>query len=181
MPFEPGGLADKLGNRYEGRWLVTQLLRLLNERLESVTIEAIGDDEQGVDIWVTENSGVRQAHQCKARNGSKEFWTLGDLNARGVLEKLKYQLDRDPTYQFFFSSSVGFETFHDICDFARRSDSNPVLFFEEKIKKGSSQINTCFENFCKFMSLDPQEEVDRTHAFNYLKRIHITVFSKVDP
>ena len=26
MAFEPGGLADKLGNRYEGRWVAKQLL-----------------------------------------------------------------------------------------------------------------------------------------------------------
>ena len=52
MAFEPGGYADKLGNRYEGRWVVKQLLRLLNEEINSVTIEAIGDDEQGVDVIV---------------------------------------------------------------------------------------------------------------------------------
>lgn len=31
MGFEPGGRADKLGNRHEGRWVAKQLLRLLNE------------------------------------------------------------------------------------------------------------------------------------------------------
>ena len=33
MAFEPGGRADKLGNRYEGRWVAKQLLRLLNEEM----------------------------------------------------------------------------------------------------------------------------------------------------
>ena len=36
MAFERGGYADKLGNRYEGRWVVRQLLRLLNEEIRSV-------------------------------------------------------------------------------------------------------------------------------------------------
>jgi len=30
MPLEPGGYADKLANRYEGRWVVRQLLRVPN-------------------------------------------------------------------------------------------------------------------------------------------------------
>ena len=89
MPFEIGGLSDKLGNRYEGRWLAARLLSLLNEKIFSVTIEAIGDDERGVDLWVEQKDGVRQAHQCKARNGSKENWDLGDLASRGVLSYLK--------------------------------------------------------------------------------------------
>ena len=47
MSLEPGGHAEKLGNRYEGRWVVRQMLSLLNEDILSVTIEAIGDDEKG--------------------------------------------------------------------------------------------------------------------------------------
>jgi hypothetical protein len=39
MGFEPGPMADKLGNRYEGRWVAKQLLRLLNEDIQSVTVE----------------------------------------------------------------------------------------------------------------------------------------------
>lgn len=41
MAFEPGGMANKLGNRYEGRWVAKQLLRLLNEEIESVTVNLI--------------------------------------------------------------------------------------------------------------------------------------------
>lgn len=73
MAFEVGGRADKLENRHEGRWVAKQLLRLLREEIKSVTIESIGDDEQGVDLWVELNDGKRQAQQCKARNAGKEF------------------------------------------------------------------------------------------------------------
>ena len=115
MPFETGGLGDKLGNRYEGRWLAFKLLSLLKEKIRSITVEAIGDDERGVDLWITQKDGVRQAHQCKARNASEEYWSIGALAARGILQNLKYQLDRDPDHQFFFVSSVGSELFNDIC------------------------------------------------------------------
>ena len=41
MAFESGGMANKLGNRYEGRWVAKQLLRLLNEEIHSVIVELI--------------------------------------------------------------------------------------------------------------------------------------------
>lgn len=176
MPFEKGGLADKLGNRYESRWLATWLLKLLNEKIQSVTIEPIGDDEQGVDIWIVENGGVRQAHQCKANNSSKESWEVSDLEARGVLAKMQFQLDRDESNQFFFVSSVGSNKMKSICEYARRSHGNPDLFFEEKIENSSIDVRECYEKFCKYLSLDSQNQQDRSRAFNYLRRINITVF-----
>jgi len=72
MAFEPGGRADKLGNRYEGRWVAKQLLRLLNEDIQSVTIEAVGDDEKGVDF-------AKHVIQSKAFTDSA-FRLIYDLN-----------------------------------------------------------------------------------------------------
>lgn len=71
MAFERGGYADKRGNQYEDRWVVKQLLRVLNEEILSVTVEPVGEDERGVDLWVTRCDGTRQAQQCKARNPRK--------------------------------------------------------------------------------------------------------------
>src|SRR5688500_18182410 len=100
MAFEAGGYASKLGERYEGRWVVRQLLFLLQERLRSVTLEAVGDDEDGVDVWIERVDGVREAQQCKAGNGTKKEWTFADLARRGVMEYAKRQLERDPVYLF---------------------------------------------------------------------------------
>lgn len=176
MPFERGGLADKLGNRYEGRWVVTQLLSLLEEKIQSVTIEAIGDDERGVDLWIVLKNGVRQAQQCKARNTSKEYWPISDLIARGVLDKIRFQLDRDLNHQFAFVSSVGSEVFKDICEYARRSNNNAGAFYQEKILKASQDVQTCFRQFCNYLSLDPVKEADLNQAFDYLRRVYINVF-----
>lgn len=84
MAFEPGGMSEKLGNRYEGRWVAKQLLRLLNEEILSVTVEPIGPDEQGVDLLVVGKDGVRQLQQCKARCGGREFWTISALRDKGI-------------------------------------------------------------------------------------------------
>ncbi len=62
MAFELGGYADKLGNRYEGKWVARQLLALLNEQIQTVTVEAIGDDAVGVDLVVEKLDGIREFH-----------------------------------------------------------------------------------------------------------------------
>ncbi len=84
MSFEAGGRADKLGNRYEEMWIARQMLLLLEEKIRSITIEAIGDDEQGVEFWLETCDGKRQAHQCKARNASNEHWTIGIFDRQTV-------------------------------------------------------------------------------------------------
>jgi len=177
MPFESGGMSDKLGNRYEGRWVAHQLLSLLDEKVHSVTIEAIGDDERGVDLWVQQNDGTREAQQCKARNASKEYWSVADFANRGVLENLQFQLNRDPSYKFVFISSVGSGTFNDICEYSRRSDDNPELFYKAKILQAGNDVQKCFRGFCEALSLDPENEINLNQIFNYLKRTHIQVKS----
>lgn len=176
MPFEQGGLADKLGNRYEGHWVAKQLLALLNEEIHSVTIEAIGDDEQGVDLWIEDNNGFRQAQQCKARNASREYWSISDLNSRGVLTYLNFQLDRDPNYQFAFISSLGSDMFKSICDFARRSNNNPEFFYQHKILAAGKEVQESFLKFCRSLALEADNKADRDKAFGYLKRIYIQVY-----
>jgi len=125
MGFEPGGMADKLGNRYEGRWVAKQLLRLLNEDIQSVTVELIGPDQKGVDLLVVKKDGVRQLQQCKARLGSQNLWSVKALGSRGILGHLQIHLDRDPQQEFALVSGIPAQTFADICESARNSNDNP--------------------------------------------------------
>ncbi len=176
MAFEPGGLADKLGNRYEGRWVAKQLLRLLNEEIHSVTVEAIGDGERGVDLWIQKNNGAKQAQQCKARNGSNGSWSINDLRGRGVLSYLQFQLDRDPSIEFGFISGIGATLFHDICESARNSNQNPEDFFNYQVKAISRDRREAFRQFCESLSLDSTQAGDRMKAFDYLRRTYINLY-----
>ncbi|MZK51418.1 hypothetical protein [Clostridium beijerinckii] len=176
MALEAGGRADKLGNRHEGRWLVKQFLRLLREELESVTIESIGDDERGVDIWIHYKGGVRQAQQCKARNGSNEHWTIGDLKQKDILRNMKFQLNRDKSHEFMLVSGVGFTKLADVCESARMSDGNSESFYKYQIiEKGQSRIKI-YREFCVAIDLDQEKEENRAEVFDYLRRMKITVY-----
>ena len=134
MALEPGGYADKLGNRYEGRWAVRQLLCVLNETLRSVVVEAIGDDQNGVDLCVELPTGVHRAQQCKIRNVSNDKWTIADLGRRGVLSAMKMFLDKTETNEFAFVTAVPSTLLHDLCESARASSSDPDLFYLHQVQ-----------------------------------------------
>lgn len=174
MAFEPGGMSEKLGNRYEGRWVTKQLLRLLNEKIQSVTVELIGPDAQGVDLLVVNKDGSRQLQQCKARCKSSEYWTISAL--KGILGNLKDHLSRDRNIEFALVTAIPSQTFADICESARNSNDNPRDFFQYQVKDISEKRHKVFQDFCEAVGLDPQNLDDLGKAFDYLKRIHIELF-----
>lgn len=57
MAFELGGRADKFGNRYERRYFVSLMAKVLQGGLLSVQSEPTGDDESGTDIIVEYQGG----------------------------------------------------------------------------------------------------------------------------
>src|SRR5947209_114545 len=116
MSVERGGRAAKLGNRYEGLWVARNLLLLLAGELTSVRVEAIGDDEAGVDLWVTPRNGTREAQQCKRKNRRAGSWTTRELTNRGVLGRLACQLRRDDSYRFSFVSADAAPDLRALCD-----------------------------------------------------------------
>src|SRR3546814_12274071 len=80
-----GGIADKVGNRYEARWLTHQLLGLLDGTVQSITIEALGDDEQGFEFSLMRAGGA-EWHQCK-RQTAAGTWSIAALDGAGVLSR----------------------------------------------------------------------------------------------
>ncbi|OKO50510.1 hypothetical protein ABH17_029370 (plasmid) [Bacillus toyonensis] len=177
MAFEVGGRADKLGNRHEGWWVAKQLLRLLKEEIVSVTIEAIGEDERGVDLWIEHKDGIRQAQQCKARNASKEGWSVSDLKTRGILDNLKYQLDRDSIHEFALVSAVTCTLLNDLCESARNSNGNAEDYYKYQILTRGKESREAYKIFCSAVSLDYKIEKDRERTFEYLYRTKMIQYS----
>jgi hypothetical protein len=175
MPFEVGGRADKFGNRYESRWVVKQLLRLVKEEISSITLEAIGEEEEGIDLWIKNNDGSLICSQCKARNGSKEFWDISDLRARDIFDNAKKYLDSNEKTTYQFVSAVNGMMLNDITIRARNSNDNPRDFYEYQIKS-SSKVEKAYKKIVESFNLDYNSEKDRDRVFHYLKRIHIIHF-----
>jgi hypothetical protein len=71
----PGGIADKLGNRYEAKWLVRQLLDVIAGKLTGSDMRGY-TSIQGFEFAVG-RKGATHWHQTKinAPNGN---WTIPD-------------------------------------------------------------------------------------------------------
>ncbi|WP_026792257.1 ATP-binding protein [Pleomorphomonas oryzae] len=97
-----GGIADKVGNRFEARWLTHQLLGLLDGTILTITIEMLGDDEQGFEFSVVRTSGT-EWHQCKRQTASGT-WSIAALDAAGVLAAFRAKIGTGGARCLFVSS-----------------------------------------------------------------------------
>lgn len=171
MPYELGGRADKSGNRFEIRWVIYQMLKVLDEKLDYVVLEALGDDEHGVDIWIGKRNDSREGQQCKGRNGSKEYWDYGTANAKGIFTNWKYQLDRDESNTVALVSPLVFTSLEDLIERAKNTSKNPEDFYKNQILNASKEFTDFFKNFCKVMEINPERDLDLVKCVSYLKRI----------
>ena len=158
MP-RPGGEADKLGNRYEGLWVVDAILDLLEGESTELTYEPLGEEADGMEFSLTTISGTKQYHTIK-RQRAKGPWTLSALAAssgstqRSVLGDLIAKAGTGA--EAVFSSGTSASELEDLTCWARKSDSletfklwlvgNPRLSgrFQECIVKLCGDEETAF-------------------------------------
>ena len=164
MPLEKGGRADKQGNSYEINCVIYELLKVLDDVNYSVVIEALGEDEVGTDILVTDMSGHREHQQCKSRNASKESWNMSDLKARGILEAWRKQLNRDNKRRVALVSPLACTFLYDMHKRAANTSGRAEDFYKIQIAKSSTEFNKFYKSFCEEMGLRIEQkntEADR--------------------
>lgn len=115
-----GGEADKFGNRYEGRWTVAAMLRVLVGHAASIVIEQRGEGGKGVEFILARSGGVLEAHQVKRQRGNHNSWTLRSLRDDGVLKAAAEQVELGR--EFWFVSTIPCRDLDELADRARRSD-----------------------------------------------------------
>ena len=170
MPLENGGRADKMGNRYEIRCIIYEMLKVLREVNYSIVIEALGDDEVGTDILITDFEGRKEHQQCKVRNASKEYWSIADLKSRNILKNWKKQLERGDDRNVALVSAVGCTHIVDLHNRAINSTNNPNDFYEYQIKSGGKEIQNSYKDFCKGMGIEVSESADVAKSIDFLRR-----------
>ena len=135
-----GGLADKIGNRYEGRIAVWRLLQLLDEQHDSVRVrfEQPGDDS--FEWWVQRIDGSRTYTQVKRQQSVDEEWTVGTLVSRKVIPAFGQRLGEEPTAWCEFLSALSASHLQQMSDDARMAASLAefeTCFVTSKPKKES--------------------------------------------
>ena len=156
-----GGEADKFGNRYESLWTVDAALDLIDGEYRDLTVEAVGDEDAGVEFVRTTQAGVREYHSIK-RQTSREHWTLVRLKSKDILKDLIAKTGTDCCA--VFSSGTSATQFEELTDRARSSDSF------EKFEQQIGQSGPLSGNFDKFIA--PLCD-DKQAAWIALKRIHV--------
>ena len=172
MAFELGGRADKFGNRYERRYFVSLMAKVLQGGLLSVQSEPTGDDESGTDIIVEYQGGRKDFHQCKARNGSNEHWTMSALARHKVFQHIKEHVKTEQNH-FVFVTALPFVALNDLCLAARNSDSCQRFVTDQLTTHGRKNL---FDQWRKNLGLG-ETAADQEQAAFYLRQFEICTLS----
>ena len=113
-----GGPADKLGNRYEKRWTMSELVRMLHDETDEIRIEIPGVEKAE---FVVKAGAGREIHQAKRhRPGGK--WSLAALAGDGLLWTIGETLTDDENH-FVFASGNEAPELSGLCEAARHAVS----------------------------------------------------------
>ena len=114
----PGGPADKLGNRYEKWWTVSECIRLLHGDTEAIRIEDPGVEKAE---FVVMAGPRRELHQVKRSHRSGK-WSLAALASDGLLQAIGDALAGNDDRFVFVSGSEAPEL-DELCEAANDAES----------------------------------------------------------
>jgi hypothetical protein len=115
-----GGIADKLGGRYESRWTLRCALRVLGGEADWIEIEPLGPTGQGIEFILCQND-VTEQHQVKRGKTGVGHWTLSALNGEGVLAHFGRILEQGGRPRFVSAHDA--HELHELSDRARASEN----------------------------------------------------------
>ena len=164
MPL-PGGPASKFGQRYEGRWTVNALLRVLDEDASWIRLEAPGEDFAEFALRIPPATQYHQAKRAYAKAGR---WSIRTLFREGVLGGFKRKLDAE-------SDAV--------CTFVSEQDADDL-----HVLSGDARSALSAQEFLdRFVISEPRQKalrdvaegwkVHNEEAYELLRRIHVETAS----
>ncbi|MBE9109272.1 hypothetical protein IQ273_07570 [Nodosilinea sp. LEGE 07298] len=161
MPL-PGGEADKLGNRYEGRWTVFNMIDVMEEKADYIRLEQPGED--AFEFFVLRD-GQRECHQVKRQRSDCGSWTLSALETHQVKVLSGFwQSLNDPNNNCLFISTQDANELRELASRARDSISWQE-FEEQYLNKTQSG------NFHKLRQ--KWENCSELGAYEALKRVFV--------
>lgn len=103
----PGGAADKMGNRYEGIWVVRHALYCLQSDTRAMTLEELDPDlAKGSEFTFVDGAAV-QVHQVKRQYSTNPEWTIPVLASRGVFKAAADHIAAGRDFYFISMTSCG--------------------------------------------------------------------------
>jgi hypothetical protein len=159
-----GGIPDKLGNRYEAKWLVRCLIDVIAGKANWLKFEGIDTKFQGFEFAVS-RGGITEWHQTKI-NSPAGNWTLNVLNREGILKAFAERLSADNNAHCFFVSQDSAKDFRTLTEKARLADSYSQFIDDALSKDQKEQV---------FPQLHGAWHQPSETAFEWLKRCYVEV------
>jgi hypothetical protein len=166
MPL-PGGAADKIGNRYEGRWTVLCMVDVMDEKADAIRLEPPGLEGEGFEFWLSKGNCC-EYHQVK-RQRADGSWTIANLKSKAVVSNFWEKLKMSTAWCIFVSTDRAFEL-GELADRARSAASWQEFdqeFLKAEQTKASKQLQN-FQRLCRYWN--NCTEID---AYEALKRIAV--------
>ena len=162
MPL-PGGPSDKIGNRYELWWTVSQLVRIINGQAENIRIEDLAVDKAE---FVITAGGYREFHQAK-RSHLRGKWSLSELGSPNhkLLQAMFEQLSESTNTRFVFVSGSDAPELKELTE--RAADAKDLKEFESVCVRAKSQ-KEALEKLKRFW-----DNADTATAYDILQRIEV--------
>ncbi len=176
-----GGYWDKVGNQFEERWALSQLVLLTSPSsdIESLEWEPAGDDERGVDLWVNRKGKIRECHQCKVGIEGKASWTMAVLSAEKILENLHFQVGRDPQrHRYRLISGTPAPSFQRLCKEAAAS-RDAETFWEAQVLPAKSLAKE-LSRLCAALGLITGDLAHRELVWSLLRSSSFQLFRDDD-
>jgi hypothetical protein len=156
----PGGTADKLGGRYESRWTLRCLLKILAEEADWIRVEPVGRDGDGIE-FVLALEGREEHHQVKRQRTGQGHWTLKALDDERVLANFKTILERDGNPRFVSGHDA--DQLHVLGDRARQSQDLRD-FLANWLGKGWEEHFQTLRSAWKYTDLQTYEALQRCNV-----------------
>lgn len=170
MPFpQPGGEADKVGNRYESLWTIRCVIDVIRGRSRWIEVESLDRaDSEGAEFSLRKDDGTLETHSVK-RQRIGGGWTVSAMfkrsdNNEAIGSQLINRLFTDQDLRVRFVTADPGSDATPIFDavrasrtaveFARRLDSNQGIkkSFENHILSFfNGRFTECFETLKKFL------------------------------
>ncbi len=165
----PGGISDKLDNRYEAKWLVRQLLDVIAGKAQWLRFEGVTPPFEGFEFAVRKGEAT-EWHQTKI-NATNGNWTINALKREKVLEAFKNRLNASSDDRRLFVSQDPAkhlralvrkaETANNLAEFTEGLSNVQNHKFDQLVEAWGSgnKIAYSWLSRCEFRTL-PEEELD---------------------
>lgn len=164
----PGGPADKLGNRYEKLWTISEVVEMLMGSSDSIRIE---DPTVQKAEFVVTTGGLREFHQAKRGNPSGK-WSLAALAAKdtGLIQAIGSILSGNQD-RFVFASGSDARELGELSEAAIQAAS-----FDEfqSAFLAADEKKELFEKLCGYWACDPAT------AYERLQRVEVRSIGEID-